>query len=81
MYVNDIVEILLSIPRLFADDISLVFTSSSLADLEGILNHDLRINFSGERHRLVDFNPSKTVAMLFSLEKNNNPILLLTMFL
>ena len=81
MYVNDIVEILLSIPRLFADDISLVFISSSLADLEGILNHDLRINFSGERHRLVDFNPSKTVAMLFSLEKNNNPILLLTMFL
>ena len=77
VYVNDIVENLLSIIRLFADDTSLAFTSSSLADLEGILNHDLRIISSWARRWLVDFNPSKTVAMLFTLEKNVNfPILL-----
>ena len=43
MYVNDIAENLSSITRLFADDTSLAVISSSLADLEGILNHDLRI--------------------------------------
>ena len=38
VYVNDkhVVENLLSITRLSADDTSLAFTSSSLADLEGI---------------------------------------------
>ena len=42
-YANDIVDNLLSIVRLFADDISLAFTSARITDLEGILNHDLRI--------------------------------------
>ena len=64
-----IVENFLSITRLFADDTSLAFTSSGLADLGGILNHDLRIISSWARRWLVDFNPSKTVAMLFTLEK------------
>ena len=51
--------------------------SARLADLEGILNHNLRIIFSLARRWLVDFNPSKTVAMLFTLEKNvNYPALL-----
>ena len=36
VYVIDIVENLLSITRLFADDTLLAFTSSNLADLEGI---------------------------------------------
>ena len=69
LYVNGIVEHLLSITRLFADDTSLAFTSSRLADLEGVLNHDLRITSSWARPWLVDFNPSKTIAMLFTLEK------------
>ena len=43
VYVNDIIDNLFSITRLFADDTSLAFTSSNLADLEGILNHDLQI--------------------------------------
>ena len=71
MYVNDIVENLLSITRLFADDTSLAFTSSSLADLEGILKYYLRIISSWARRWLVDFNLSKTVAMLFTLIKAN----------
>ena len=69
VYVNDIAENLLSITRLFADDNSLAFTSFSLVDLEGILNHDLRIISSWARRWLVDFNPNKTIAMLFTLEK------------
>ena len=73
---NDIVKNLLSITRLFADNTSLAFTSSSLADLEGTFNHDLRIISSWARRWLVDFNPSKMVAMLFTLKKINNPTLL-----
>ncbi len=41
LYINDIADNLLSVTRLFADDTSLAQTTSSLLDLEGILNHDL----------------------------------------
>ena len=77
IYVNDIIDNLLSITRLFADDTSLAFTSSNLADLEGILNHDLQIISVWAKQWLVDFNPHKTEAMLFTLEKNITPPLLL----
>ena len=77
VYVNDIIDNLLSITRLFADDTSLAFTSSNLADLEGILNHDLQIISVWAKQWLVDFNPNKTEAMLFTLEKNITPPLLL----
>ena len=46
VYVNDIIDNLLSITRLFADDISLAFTSSNLQDFEGILNQEFQNNFS-----------------------------------
>ena len=42
IYVNDIAESVLSLTRLFADDSSLYFSGSSLDDIEGIMNHDLR---------------------------------------
>ena len=77
VYVDDIIDNLLSITRLFADDTSLTFTSSNLADLEGILNHDLQIISVWAKQWLVDFNPNKTEAMLFTLEKNITPPLLL----
>ena len=41
VYINDIVENLLSIVRLFADDTSLPCSSANIRDIEGILNHDL----------------------------------------
>ena len=47
IYVNDIAESVLSLTRLFADDSSLYFSASSLDDIEGIMNHDLRIVFHG----------------------------------
>jgi len=69
IYVNDIVNNLLSITRLFADDTSLSCTTSNLSDLEGIVNHDLhQINLWAKRW-LVDFNPQKTEAILFTTQK------------
>ena len=46
MYVNDVIESLLSLTRLFADDSSLFFSSSNPRDIEGILNHDLALILS-----------------------------------
>ena len=67
VYVNDIAENLLSLVRLFADDSSLFFSATNLKDIEGIINHDLAFIASWAKKWLVDFNPIKTVAMLFSL--------------
>lgn len=61
IYVNDISDHLLSITRLFADDTSLACTTSNIADLEGILNHDLRVLTQWSKQWLVTFNPNKTV--------------------
>ena len=60
IFVNDIPENLLSIARLFADDKSLSFSSKDLPDIEGIINHDLRIISAWAKQWLVDFNPAKT---------------------
>ncbi|MCG8032136.1 MAG: reverse transcriptase family protein [Candidatus Thiodiazotropha taylori] len=69
VYVNDIADQLLSLTRLFADDSSLFLSASNLNDIEGILNHDLSIVSAWAKQWLVNFNPNKTVAMLFSLLK------------
>ena len=67
VYVNDIAENLLSLVRLFADDSSLFFSATNLKDIEGVINHDLSLISEWAKKWLVDFNPIKTVAMLFSL--------------
>ena len=43
IYINDIAESFLSLTRLFADDSSLYYSASSIADIEGIINHDLQL--------------------------------------
>ena len=43
IYINDISESLLSLTRFSADDSSLFYSASSLVDIEGIINHDLRL--------------------------------------
>ena len=43
VYVNDISDSLLSLTRLFADDISFYYPASSISDIEGIINHDLNL--------------------------------------
>ena len=72
IYVNDIAESVLSLTRLFADDSSLYFSGSSSDDIEGIVNHNLRIFFSWASQLLVNFNPNKTKAMLFTLRNVDN---------
>ena len=60
---------MLSLTRLFADDSSLFFSCSNLNDIEGILNHDLRIISAWAKQWLVNLNPNKSIAMLFALLK------------
>ena len=66
VYINDIVENLLSIVRLFADNTSLACSSASMRDIEGILNHDLFVLPTRRKQWLVDFNLNKTEAIVFS---------------
>ena len=68
IYVNDISESLLSLTRLFADDSSLFYSASSLVDIEGIINHDLRLLVVWAKQWLIKFNPLKTEAILFTLK-------------
>ena len=67
VYVNDIAENLLSLVRLFADDSSLFFSATNLRDIEGIINHDLVLISAWAKKWLVDFNPIKTVGIIFTL--------------
>lgn len=68
IYVNDISETLLSLTRLFADDSSLFYSASSLADIEGIINYDLCRLSEWAKQWLVTFNPLKTEAVVFTLK-------------
>ena len=68
IYVNDISESLLSLTRLFADDGSLFYSASSLADIEGIINHVLRLLVAWAKQWFKKFNPLKTEAILFTLK-------------
>ena len=69
VYVNDIYDSLLSLTRRFADDSSLFYVASSLTEIEGIINLDLRILSAWEKQWLITFNPIKTEAVLFTLKK------------
>ena len=68
VYVNDISESLLSLTRLYADDSSLFYSATNLNDIEGIINHDLRILVNWAAQWLINFNPLKTEAILFTLK-------------
>ena len=67
MYVNDIAESLLSLTRLFADDSSLFYSAATIKDIEGIINHDLRMLVRWAAQWLINFNPLKTEVMRFTL--------------
>ena len=70
VYVNDIADSLLSTTRLFADDSSLAVSSSNTREMEIILNADLTKIAHWAKQWLVNFNPSKTEVMFFSLSRN-----------
>ena len=67
VYINDISESLLSLTRLFADDSSLFYSATNINDIEGIINHDLRILVRWAAKWLINFNPLKTEGILFTL--------------
>ena len=72
IYINDIAEQLLSVCRIFADDTSLSCTSSDILYIESILNHDLEVVNKWSKQWLVEFNPNKTEAILFTTRKNRS---------
>ena len=43
VYINDIPKQRLSLTRLFADDSSLFYAAANIADIAGIINHDLQM--------------------------------------
>ena len=65
MYVNDIVDNLLSLTRLYADDSSLYYSASSIQAIEGIINNDLAVISQWAKTWLVKFNPNKTEVLFF----------------
>ena len=58
IFVNDISYSLLSLTSLFADDSSLFCSAASIPDIEGIINHDLRILVAWANQWFIKFNPS-----------------------
>ena len=73
MYVNDIVDNLFSLTRLFADDSSLSVTSNDIKEIEVIINYDLHQISKWAKQWMVNFNPNKTEAMFFSNTINEYP--------
>jgi hypothetical protein len=69
LYVNDIADNLLHLTRLLADDTSLSYSSQSPYAIEDVMNSDLESISIWFKQWLVNFNPQKTKAMVFS---NNN---------
>lgn len=70
IYVNDVSENMLSLCRLCADDDSLQSSSCNVANIEYVLNHDLKVLENWSSNWLFKFNPSKTKAIFFTLKTN-----------
>ena len=71
IFINDFEENLLSDVYLFADDSTISKTYSDKKVAEQILNHDLLLIEEWSRKWMVDFNPTKTTFINFSLKKSN----------
>ena len=69
VYINDIAKHLLSLTRLFADDSSLFYSAAHIADIAGIINHDLQLLTNWAKQLPVTLNPLKTEVVLFTLKK------------
>jgi len=64
--IYDISQNMLSISRLFADDMSLQYASGSTDEIEFTINHDLKIVNDWSQQWLMSFNTSNTKVMFFS---------------
>ena len=74
LFINDIADHIQSLVRLFADDSSLIFSSTNPLEVEDRLNLDLQDLDNWAKQWLVDFNPQKTEYMVISFRQNINPI-------
>ena len=66
MYINDIAENLISLSRLFVDDISFSYSSRDELQIKTVIDHDLKELDEWSKKWLMSFNPDKTEIMLFS---------------
>ena len=66
LYINDIADKLVGKTRLYADDTSLSFSSSILAEIETVLNNDLKQLKEWATKWLISFSPAKTEVVLVS---------------
>ena len=66
IYINDIADKLLGKTSLYADDISLNYSSSELAQIETVLNNDLKKLKEWAFKWLINFYPAKTKVILVS---------------
>ena len=66
IYINDIADKLLGKTRLYVNDNSLSYLSSELAQIEIVLNNDLKRLEEWALKWLINFNPAKTEAILVS---------------
>ena len=69
IYINDIVNVVESQIRLFADDTSLFIVVEDPAQAAELLNKDLDSISKWSKDWLVDFNPSKTECLLITRKK------------
>ena len=65
-FINDIADDIQSLVRLFADDSSLIFSSTNPLEVEDRLNLDLQVLDNWAKQWLVDFNPQNTEYMVIS---------------
>jgi len=72
IYINNIEKNIISKMLLFADDSTLFHTYSNPKDDEEIINKDLQQINKWSKQWLVEFNPSKTIFINFSLLKKRD---------
>jgi hypothetical protein len=70
IYVNDVSDNM-SMCRLFADDNSIQYPSDNVTEIEHVINHDSSILNSWSKQWLLQFNPSKTKTIFFTLKKTS----------
>ena len=74
LYINDIADDLESLARVFADDTSLSYSSTSTIDIETKINHDLERLQCWSEKWLTTFNPTNTKVLFISNSENGSDI-------
>ena len=72
LYIYDIADNLESLARLFADNTSLSYSSTSTIDIETKINHDLERLQGWSEKWLTTFNPTKTEVLIISNSENGS---------